>query len=168
MVREIPGEFPKSFIFKLAHEACQGLPHHCHDRSLFTCNTLLKICRLNKPPGQYQFYSKLKFYSFPLFGRRTGLSKFSWSLSACRLSALCCPENGSGLKITILNLLEVCSVLILHNAGIILTGYHPPPGTLGLLHRNVCPAPGLLHNRKCPGAGPMNLRCPWGRAFAST
>ena len=31
----------------------------------------------------------------------------------------------------------------------------PPPGTPGLLHRNVCPAPGLLHNRKCPGAGPM-------------
>ena len=30
-----------------------------------------------------------------------------------------------------------------------------PPGTPGLLHRNVCPAPGLLHNRKCPGAGPM-------------
>ena len=43
-----------------------------------------------------------------------------------------------------------------------------PPGTPGLLHRNVCPAPGLLHNRKCPGAGPINLRCPWGRAFAST
>ena len=31
-----------------------------------------------------------------------------------------------------------------------------PPGTPGLLHRNVCPAPGLLHNRKCPGAGPIN------------
>ena len=31
----------------------------------------------------------------------------------------------------------------------------PPPGTPGLLHRNVCPAPGILHNRKCPGAGPM-------------
>ena len=40
-------------------------------------------------------------------------------------------------------------------AGINLTGYHPPPGTPGLLHRNVCPAPGLLHNRKCPGAGPI-------------
>ena len=38
------------------------------------------------------------------------------------------------------------------NAGIDLTGYHPP-GTLGLLHRNVCPAPGLLHNRQCLGAG---------------
>ena len=36
-------------------------------------------------------------------------------------------------------------------AGIILTSYHPP-GTPGLLHRNVCPAPGLLHNRKCPEA----------------
>ena len=35
------------------------------------------------------------------------------------------------------------------------TGYHPP-GTPGLLHRNVCPAPGLLHNRKCPGGGPIN------------
>ena len=32
----------------------------------------------------------------------------------------------------------------------------PPPGTPGLLHRNVCPAPGLLHNRKCPGVGPIN------------
>ena len=32
----------------------------------------------------------------------------------------------------------------------------PPPGTPGLLHRNVCPAPGLLHNRKCPGAGPIS------------
>ena len=42
------------------------------------------------------------------------------------------------------------------NAGINLTGYHPPLGTPGLLHRNVCPAPGLLHNRKCPGAGPIN------------
>ena len=43
------------------------------------------------------------------------------------------------------------------NAGINLTGYHPPPpGTPGLLHQNVCPAPGLLHNRKCPGAGPIN------------
>ena len=31
-----------------------------------------------------------------------------------------------------------------------------PPGTQGLLHQNVCPAPGLLHNRKCPGAGPIN------------
>ena len=39
-------------------------------------------------------------------------------------------------------------------AGINLTGYHPP-GTPGLLHRNVCPAPGLLQNRKCPGAGPI-------------
>ena len=53
-------------------------------------------------------------------------------------------------------------------AGINLTGYHPNPGTPGLLHRNVCPAPGLLHNRKYPGAGPINVRCPWGRAFAST
>ena len=42
------------------------------------------------------------------------------------------------------------------NAGINLTGYHPPPGTPGLLHQNVCPAPGILHNRKCPGAGPIN------------
>ena len=42
------------------------------------------------------------------------------------------------------------------NAGINLTSYHPPPGTPGLLHRNVCPAPGLLHNRKCPGGGPKN------------
>ena len=41
------------------------------------------------------------------------------------------------------------------NAGINLTGYHPP-GNPGLLHRNVCPAPGLLHNRKCPGAGQIN------------
>ena len=32
---------------------CQGLPHHCHDHSLFTYHTLLKIYRLNKPPGQY-------------------------------------------------------------------------------------------------------------------
>ena len=43
------------------------------------------------------------------------------------------------------------------NAGINLTGYHPPPpGTPGLLHRNVCPAPGLLHNTKYPGVGPIN------------
>ena len=53
LVREISGEFPKSFKFKIADEACQGLPHHCHDYSLFTHHTLLKICRLNKPPGQY-------------------------------------------------------------------------------------------------------------------
>ena len=31
-----------------------------------------------------------------------------------------------------------------------------PPGSPGLLHRNVCPAPGLLQNRKCPGGGPKN------------
>ena len=31
-----------------------------------------------------------------------------------------------------------------------------PPGTPGLLHRNVCPAPGLSHNRQCPGGEPMN------------
>ena len=42
------------------------------------------------------------------------------------------------------------------NAGITLTGYHPPPGTPGLLHQNMCPAPGLLHKRKCPGVGPRN------------
>ena len=49
----------------------------------------------------------------------TGLSKFSRSLSVCRLLALCCPENGSsGMKITILNLLEVCSVLIFHNLSV--------------------------------------------------
>ena len=48
----------------------------------------------------------------------------------------------------------VCPFL---SAGSNLTGYHPPlPGTLWLLHQNVCPAPGLLHNRKCPGAGPIN------------
>ena len=41
------------------------------------------------------------------------------------------------------------------NAGINLTGYHPP-GTPGLLHQKVCPAPGLLHNRKCPGGGSIN------------
>ena len=40
-------------------------------------------------------------------------------------------------------------------AGINLTGYHPP-GTPGLLQRNVCPALRLLHNSKCPGAGPIN------------
>ena len=51
----------------------------------------------------------------------------------------------------------VLTELLECNAGINLTGYHPPPqGTPGLLHRNVCPAPGLLHNRKCPGAGPIN------------
>ena len=43
----------KKVQFKIAHEACQGLPHHCHDHSLFTYHTLLKIYRLNKPPGQY-------------------------------------------------------------------------------------------------------------------
>ena len=48
-----------------------------------------------------------------------------------------------------------------HYAGINLTGYHPPPGTPGLLHQNVCPAPGLLHNRKCPGAGQINDDVPW-------
>ena len=32
------------------------------------------------------------------------------------------------------------------NAGINLTGYHPPPPPT---------TPGLLHNRKCPGAGPI-------------
>ena len=31
----------------------------------------------------------------------------------------------------------------------------PPPDTMGLLHQNVCPAPGLLNNRKCPGAMPI-------------
>ena len=41
------------------------------------------------------------------------------------------------------------------NAGINLTGYHPP-GHPGAFAPNVCPAPGLLHNRKCPGAGPIN------------
>ena len=35
-----------------------------------------------------------------------------------------------------------------------------PPGTPGLLHRNVYPAPGLLHNRKCPGAGPIDHDVP--------
>ena len=30
------------------------------------------------------------------------------------------------------------------------------PGTQGLLHQNVCPAPGLLHSRKCLGDGPIN------------
>ena len=35
-----------------------------------------------------------------------------------------------------------------------------PPGTPGLLHRNVCPALGLLHNRKCPGAGTINDNVP--------
>ena len=39
--------------FKMAYEACQGLPHHCHDHSLFTHHTILNIYRLNKPPGQY-------------------------------------------------------------------------------------------------------------------
>ena len=42
--------------FKIADEACQGLPHRSHDHSLFTYHTLLKIYRLNKPPaspGQY-------------------------------------------------------------------------------------------------------------------
>ena len=53
MVTQISREFPKSFKFKIAYEACQGLPNHCHDRSLFTHHTLLKIYRLNKPPGQY-------------------------------------------------------------------------------------------------------------------
>ena len=46
-------------------------------------------------------------------------------------------------------------ILTKSNAGINLTGYHPP-GTLGLLHQNVCPAPEVLHNRKCPGARPIN------------
>ena len=35
----------------------------------------------------------------------------------------------------------------------------PPPPSLdtpGLLHRNVCPAPGLLHSRKYSGAGQIN------------
>ena len=76
-------------------------------------HTLLKIYRPNKPPGLY-FEILL-----PLFGRMTGLSKFSWSLSVCWLLALCCPENGSsGMKITILNLLEVCSVLIFYNLSV--------------------------------------------------
>ena len=30
-----------------------------------------------------------------------------------------------------------------------------PPGTLGLLHQNVCPVFELLHNRKCLGARPI-------------
>ena len=47
-------------------------------------------------------------------------------------------------------------------AGINLSGYHPP-GHLGLLHQNVCPAPGLLHNGKCPGAGPINDDVPGAR-----
>ena len=41
------------------------------------------------------------------------------------------------------------------NAGMNLTGYHPP-GTPKLLHQKVCPAPGLLHNRKCPRGGSIN------------
>ena len=41
------------------------------------------------------------------------------------------------------------------NAGINLTGYHPP-GNPRLLHQNVCSAPGLLHNRKCPSVEPIN------------
>ena len=49
-----------------------------------------------------------------------------------------------------------------NNAGINLTDYRPPPpGTPGLLHRNMCPAPGLLHNRKCPEAWPINDDVPW-------
>ena len=40
------------------------------------------------------------------------------------------------------------------NAGINLTGYHPP-GTPGLLHQNLCPAPGILH-KKFLGPGPIN------------
>ena len=48
-------------------------------------------------------------------------------------------------------------------AGINLTGYHPPLGTLGLLHQNVCPALGLLHNRKCLGAGPIKDDVPGAR-----
>ena len=41
-----------------------------------------------------------------------------------------------------------------YNAGINLTGYHPPrhPGAFA---PKCVPSPGLLHNRKCPGAGPM-------------
>ena len=53
MIREISGEFPKRFKSKIAYEDSQGLPHHCHDHSLFTHHTLFKIYRLNKPPGQY-------------------------------------------------------------------------------------------------------------------
>ena len=52
---------------------------------------------------------------------------------------------------------------VLTNAGITLTGYHPAPGTPGLLHRNVCPAPGLLHNRKCLGARPIKDNVPGAR-----
>ena len=48
-----------------------------------------------------------------------------------------------------------CILINLCYAGINLTGYHPPAGTMGLLHRNVRPAPGLLHNRQRPGAGPV-------------
>ena len=88
--------------FKIAYEACQGLPHR-HNHSLFTHHTLLKIYRQNKLPGQY----------FEIL-----LPPFVWEedrnfkiqlliVSVCQLSALCCPEDGSGLKITILNLLEV-------------------------------------------------------------
>ena len=114
MVRQISREFPKGFKFKITSETCQGLPHHCHDHSSFTHHTLSKIYRLNKPPGQYL---------------ETVLPSFVWEedrnfkiqlviVSVCRLSTLCCPKDGSGLKITILNLLEVCSVLILHNLSV--------------------------------------------------
>ena len=39
------------------------------------------------------------------------------------------------------------------HVGITLTS---PPGTLGLLHQNVCPVPGLLQNVKYPVTEPIN------------
>ena len=81
----------------------------------------------------------------------------------CHMASFTCCLNASSQGGSFPRVLRFRSANLMRNllrsgtyAGINLTGYHPPPGTPGLLHRNVCPAPGLLHNRKSPGGGPKN------------
>ena len=107
----------QSFKFKIAYEACQGLPHHCHDHNLFRHCTRFKIFRQNKPPGQY-LELLLPPYVWEDRNFKIQFVIVSLLVISIVLPSPCCPEDGSGLKITILNLLQVCSVLILHNLSV--------------------------------------------------
>ena len=51
------------------------------------------------------------------------------------------------------------------NAGINLTGYHPPPRAFAL---KCVPSPGAFAQQKMSGGRANKWRCPWGRAFAAT